>query len=62
VENIPLIGSDWTHMSLKDDESGKRISQSCYIINQDSIVIVYSATTMDSLYKFKKRISKRFEK
>jgi hypothetical protein len=62
VERIPYIGEQWRYTGIVNERNGQYIGQYFYIIDQDTLTIVYSATDMDSLYRFKKRISKKVKR
>ena len=61
IERIPYVGEQWRTTALRNEHTGQYVEQGFYIINQDTLTIVYSVTDMDSLYRFKKRISKRIK-
>ena len=62
VEHIPYIGDQWKRTGIINERTGKYVEQRFYIIDRDTLTIVYSTTDMDSLYRFKKRISKKVKR
>ena len=60
-EGIPNV-YNWEKVGYKDWESQDSIYQYVYINDWDTIQYVYSVTPLDSLYKFKKRITKKIKK
>ena len=59
VEKIPYMGEQWRTTGMLNEHTGQYVEQGFYVINHDSLTVVYSITDMDSLYRFKKRISKK---
>lgn len=63
VENIPYFETDyWKSASYIDWETENEIKQYFFIIDRDTIQYVYTVTDLDSLYQFKKRVTKKIKK
>lgn len=62
VNNIPDDLSYWKNVNYLDYETNALIQQYLYIVN-DSVDATYTITILysDSLYKFKKRITKKIK-
>lgn len=62
VERIPSNLDKWKSYVLLDGETNNPIPQYFYITKNDSLEYVYTLTDLDSLYRFKKRVTKRVNK
>lgn len=62
TEGIPFIHSgNWVNTNYIDYETNNRIDQYFYIIDMDTIQFTYTVTDLDSLYRFKKRITRKIK-
>lgn len=59
IERIPYIGEGWKQSSIINEWNNTYMNQHFYVRDMDSIIIVYIATDLDSIYKFRKRITKK---
>jgi hypothetical protein len=63
VEQIPGFESNyWKSISYSDWDTKDEIKQYFYIIDKDTLQYVYTVTDLDSLYQFKKRVTKKVSK
>lgn len=62
IEGIPSNLDKWKTYVLVDGETNDPIPQYFYISKNDSLEYVYTLTDLDSLYRFKKRVTKRMNK
>lgn len=61
VEQLPPYKT-WKTYVLMDGETNDPIDQYFYIVKNDSLECVYTLTDLDTLYRFKKRVTKRINK
>ena len=62
LENIPdMYDNSWRNVYYLDDETGNIIDQYVYIKDQDTIQYVYTITDLDSIFIFKKRVTKKIK-
>ena len=61
-ERIPLVGDAWKSSGFVDSETQTPIKQYFYIIDKDTMNVVYTVTDLDSIYRFKKRPTNKVRK